>query len=362
MQGSLGDQVTLPFSHRQIGDVLKEAGLVPYTHARPVLQGSSQVSPRLGGGQIFSKTPRPRSMATPWLLLGSLLHWAVAGGTVHVKHTLMLPEVAVQKLRSMCIAERKRDVDLVSSWIQTIWRDIRESEDAEDGKVVQDAMEQPELGVVEDDVESFLGELSPAVLAALKRPSFIDGLDLEPRRQYTLQVNGQRLKDLAGADRRLVVSWTTGGPKRWSIALNLGLSIRKNAPELEAIFVFIALDPDVLERAEAAGFNAVLQDRSGFGGDLEDEIWKMRWLIQTTCVALGLEVLVVDSDIVILSNPFQHFYQDSDIEAMTDHFFPAKHLWATWLRPAEHINTGFLFIRPSTRVLDPWLPEVATFG
>ena len=27
----------------------------------------------------------------------------------------------------------------------------------------------------------------------------------------------------------------------------------------------------------------------------QDDIWKMRWLIQTTCIALGLEVLVVDS-------------------------------------------------------------------
>ena len=173
---------------------------------------------------------------------------------------------------------------------------------------------------------------------------------------------------------------------------------------------------------------------------------------------------MVDSDIVFLADPFQQFFFDSDLEAMTDHFFPAEQLcprdmavsffwfcppsgvgfeerpkatppfwgypktrphvrlggptletesptsgpcqtkgkppfwccpkkhthvqlahlstyclalvqttvqslakdagapscqpeivnlrWATWLRPAEHINTGFLFARPSRRLLD----------
>ena len=51
------------------------------------------------------------------------------------------------------------------------------------------------------------------------------------RRQYTLKVNGTKLTELAGDQRRLVVTWTTGGPKRWSIAENLGLSIRRNVPE-----------------------------------------------------------------------------------------------------------------------------------
>ena len=66
--------------------------------------------------------------------------------------------------------------------------------------------------------------------------------------------------------------------------------------------------------------------------------------------------LSASKDIVFLSNPFPHFFGDSDIEAMTDHFFPAKHLWATWLRPAEHINTGFLLAKPSVKLFVPW-PE-----
>ena len=32
-----------------------------------------------------------------------------------------------------------------------------------------------------------------------------------------------------------MVSWTTGGPKRWAIAHNLALSVRQNAPQLERL-------------------------------------------------------------------------------------------------------------------------------
>ena len=46
-----------------------------------------------------------------------------------------------------------------------------------------------------------------------------------------LNINVSKLKAFAGHERRLVISWTTGGPKRWSIAHNLALSIRKNTPE-----------------------------------------------------------------------------------------------------------------------------------
>lgn len=46
-----------------------------------------------------------------------------------------------------------------------------------------------------------------------------------------LNINVSKLKAFAGHEGRLVISWTTGGPKRWSIAHNLALSIRKNTPE-----------------------------------------------------------------------------------------------------------------------------------
>ena len=66
------------------------------------------------------------------------------------------------------------------------------------------------------------------------------------------------------------------------------------------------------------------------------------------------KIAKTSKDIVFLSNPFPHFFGDSDLEAMTDHFFPQKHLWATWLRPAEHINTGFLLAKPSVKLFVPW--------
>ncbi|CAJ1394585.1 unnamed protein product [Effrenium voratum] len=225
--------------------------------------------------------------------------------------SVSLPKPSAARLEVMCEAEAKSRHELLQSWVARIWQS------AEDKDV---------------------------------SPSRFHETDADGEaRRYTLQVDTEKLRRAAGPGRRLVVSWTTGGPKRWAIAHNLALSVRQNAPQLERIFVFIALDPDAVARAEAAGFQAVLNENST---DLQDDIWKMRWLILTTCISIGLEVLVVDSDIVFLADPFQQFFFDSDLEAMTDHFFPAEQLWATWLRPAEHINTGFLFARPSRRLLD----------
>ncbi|CAE7226437.1 unnamed protein product [Symbiodinium sp. KB8] len=243
---------------------------------------------------------------------------------------LQIPRRSFTRLRLMSDFEDLSHENLLSKWVEGIWTGLQSS-DAGDPR----------------DPGNCLESYRPSW--NITRPSYFDsGLDEEPPRRYTLQVDTDKLLDIAGPAGRLIVSWTTGGPKRWSIAQNLALSIRRNTPELEPIFVFIALDADAVRRARDSGFNAVLNDGSG---DLQDDIWKMRWLIQTTCVSLGLEVLVVDSDIVFLADPFRHFFFDSDVEAMTDHFFPAEQLWATWLRPAEHINTGFLFVRPSARLL-----------
>jgi len=249
---------------------------------------------------------------------------------------LQVPRRSFIRLRLMSDFEDLSHENLLSKWVKGIWTGLQNS-DAGDPRDPGNCLE------------------SKAYYCRppwhITRPSYFDSdLDEEPPRRYTLQVDTDKLLEIAGPEGRLIASWTTGGPKRWSIAQNLALSIRRNTPELEPMFVFIALDVDAVRRAQDSGFNAVLNDGSG---DLQDDIWKMRWLIQTTCVSLGLEVLVVDSDIVFLANPFRHFFFDSDVEAMTDHFFPAEQLWATWLRPAEHINTGFLFVRPSARLLVP---------
>jgi len=247
-----------------------------------------------------------------------------------------------RKLDAMCRNEFESCGIMISRWIAGIWRSVSGS------KKINTTADISTSDLIPIMQASTVGDVA-AYSVALQRPSFFDAdFDDEPVRSYTLRTDFKKLVRIAGQERRLIMSWTTGGPKRWSIAHNLALSIRRNTPHLERRFVIVGLDREALTRAEAAGFHAVLNEGSG---DLQDDIWKMRWLIQATCVSLGLEVLVVDSDIVFLSDPFVHLKYDADMEAMTDHFFPAQQLWATWLRPAEHINTGFVFVRPSARLL-----------
>merc|ERR1711963_1021801 len=106
-----------------------------------------------------------------------------------------------------------------------------------------------------------------------------------------------------------------GGQKYLPLALNLALSIRRNAPQLERYLAFVALDREALHELRRHGFNAVLRQTHAkrkktektFGASAvpqstkaqrDDEIWKMRWLIQLTALNLGLNALVVDSDLV----------------------------------------------------------------
>ena len=260
-------------------------------------------------------------------LLAALLCTLVHANIIPL--VLRLPKKSLSRLMLMSKWEGLTHRDFVSKWVQDIWT----------------------AGFQPGNPGQSPASKTLHSLPSIARPSYFDGtIDDEPARRYTLNVDTKQLQQIAGSEKRLIVSWTTGGPKRWSIAHNLALSIRKNTPQLERFFVFIALDSDAVVRAEASNFNVVLNEGSQ---DLQDDIWKMRWLIQTTCIALDLEVLVVDSDIVFLGDPFAHFFFDSDLEAMTDHFFPAEQLWATWLRPAEHINTGFIYARPSNRLLVP---------
>ena len=49
--------------------------------------------------------------------------------------------------------------------------------------------------------------------------------------------------EFADPDGRIVVCWTTGdNQERIDLALNIGLSVRRFVPHLEANFVFIAMD------------------------------------------------------------------------------------------------------------------------
>jgi len=38
------------------------------------------------------------------------------------------------------------------------------------------------------------------------------------------------------------------------------------------------------------------------------------------------------------------------MEVMTDHFFPERQLWEPWVRVEDHINTGFVLVRPTAPV------------
>eukprot|EP00927_Polykrikos_kofoidii_P045432 TRINITY_DN39412_c0_g1_i1.p1 TRINITY_DN39412_c0_g1~~TRINITY_DN39412_c0_g1_i1.p1 ORF type:complete len:1097 (-),score=171.44 TRINITY_DN39412_c0_g1_i1:256-3147(-) len=99
------------------------------------------------------------------------------------------------------------------------------------------------------------------------------------------------------------------------------------------------------------GFNSVLCEAGTCRQtDIKDDIWKMRWFLMRTLTGFGLSVLVVDADIVFLGDPTKELTFDADMEVMTDHFFPERHLWEPWVRVEDHINTGFVFVRPSLPV------------
>lgn len=281
----------------------------------------------------------------PLVLVTSLCRRAAAtAAAAGAAMQLSLPRRSHGRLAAMCGGEGRRQREMVASWVRAVHSGFAASALPKQHRQQQQPV--PGVGSWPPDLVTGSDADAMALRQALQRPGAYDAdLDPEPPRRYTLKLDEAELLRIAGPGRRLITSWTTGGPKRYSIARNLALSIRKNCgPALERIFVFVALDADARDRAQADGFQVVLNEESM---DLKDDIWKMRWLIQITFLSLGLEVLVVDSDIVFFRNPFEHFGFDADQEVSTDHFFPEKQLWASWLRPAEHINTGFIFSRPS---------------
>jgi len=175
-----------------------------------------------------------------------------------------------------------------------------------------------------------------------------------PKRML-LPLSQELFRKVAGSEELVIVSWTTGAPadpnekgSRTAIAVNLALSIRKHAPELEQHFAYISMDAVAHKVMEEYGFNSALCE-AGIcrSKDLKDDIWKMRWYLMLTITSFQLKVLVVDADIVFLGNPLQEFRGDADMEVMTDHFFPEKHLWEPWVRVEDHINTGFVLVKPT---------------
>eukprot|EP00928_Gymnodinium_smaydae_P035940 TRINITY_DN25202_c0_g1_i1.p1 TRINITY_DN25202_c0_g1~~TRINITY_DN25202_c0_g1_i1.p1 ORF type:complete len:1193 (-),score=124.46 TRINITY_DN25202_c0_g1_i1:48-3605(-) len=195
------------------------------------------------------------------------------------------------------------------------------------------------------------GAQMPAALAA---PDRNDGI--VPSRML-LPLPRDYFVKLAGPEKLAIVSWTTGAPRKgekgtraW-IAINLALSIRKYAQQLEKRFAFISMDSDAHRVMGEFGFNSVpCMAGTCRSKDLKDDIWKMRWYLMLTITGFGLSVLVVDADIVFLRDPTKELWMDSDLEVMTDHFFPERHLFEPWVRVEDHINTGFVLARPNAPI------------
>ncbi|CAJ1353954.1 unnamed protein product, partial [Effrenium voratum] len=137
-----------------------------------------------------------------------------------------------------------------------------------------------------------------------------------------LPVPADMLRQVA-VDNTLVCTWSGGGDKFAKMALNLFSSIRLNAPRWAPAFVVLALDVETESFLRRKGITTWLHETV--------DIYMTRWRLLAGLVAAGFEVLLTDTDVVFLSDPFPYFFQDADLEVMTDHLFPERDLWdARW--------------------------------
>ncbi|CAK9069255.1 unnamed protein product [Durusdinium trenchii] len=156
-----------------------------------------------------------------------------------------------------------------------------------------------------------------------------------------------KLREVSQKTGRLLVTWTTGGDFA-KMALNLAMSIRRNVPWLEHSFAVICLDRDADQQLRAEQFTTVLlpgpADENAVKDPWQnDDLWKFKYRLMASLMTLGLAALVLDTDVVLVSDPFQHLTGDADLEVMTDLFFPDMHLLNVSIRPEDHINTGYVY-------------------
>eukprot|EP00933_Yihiella_yeosuensis_P057388 TRINITY_DN5717_c0_g1_i2.p1 TRINITY_DN5717_c0_g1~~TRINITY_DN5717_c0_g1_i2.p1 ORF type:complete len:826 (-),score=133.28 TRINITY_DN5717_c0_g1_i2:145-2622(-) len=190
-------------------------------------------------------------------------------------------------------------------------------------------------------VETALKHLpgNPAVLKSLREvkrlqnslKAWRDGADLK-----RLPVPETLLRSIA-VNGSIVCTWSGGGAKFSQMAMNLLSSIRLHAPQWEKAFVVLALDRDTEMFFRTKGVTVWLHQTI--------DIYMTRWRLLAGILATKLNVLLLDTDIVFLGDPFPHFRKDADLEVMTDHLFPGRDLWDPKWRDEEHINTGFMFAR-----------------
>mmetsp|Transcript_58323 Transcript_58323/g.103630 ORF Transcript_58323/g.103630 Transcript_58323/m.103630 type:complete len:863 (+) Transcript_58323:130-2718(+) len=179
-----------------------------------------------------------------------------------------------------------------------------------------------------------------------------------------LSVPESKLRQVA-VNGTLVCTWSGGGAKFSLMAINLLESIRRNAPRWEQAFVVMALDKETELALSGNGVTTWLYETV--------DIYMTRWRLLAGILAADLKVLLLDTDVVFLGDPFPHFFGDADFEVMTDHLFPSRDLWDSKWRDEEHINTGFMFARSTatSRALvrdfitahhSPWASEAPSPG
>ncbi|CAE7385354.1 Parp1 [Symbiodinium natans] len=232
----------------------------------------------------------------------------------------LAPQSMCQRLRAMAAWEGQTVAGLVSQWVELRHAALK------CGDVPKDSWPDGVLPFSPD------GPGHPG----FRRARLLPLHSLAPLREAAMRAPNQRL----------IVTWTTGAFA--NLALNLALSIRKNVPELEDALVVICLDRDSQQLLSTMNFSAVLlpgpaDDDAVKNPWQNDDLWKFKYRLMASLITLGLSALVLDTDVVLLSDPFLHLGNDADLEVMTDLFFPESQLLSTTLRPEDHINTGFVF-------------------
>ncbi|CAE7284491.1 unnamed protein product [Symbiodinium necroappetens] len=236
---------------------------------------------------------------------------------------------AGQRLKAMAALEGRAVAELVSEWVQ-----LRHA-----------ALQSAEMrgGSWPEDVLPFSPD-GPGNAGLGQRARLLPLRSLRPLREAAL----------AAPNQHLIVTWTTGAFA--NLAVNLALSVRQNVPELEASLAVVCLDGDAQQLLTARGFFAVLlqgptDDDAVKNPWQNDDLWKFKYRLMASLISLGVSALVLDTDVVLLSDPFKHLRLDADFEVMTDLFFPESQLLSTTLRPEDNINTGFVFHKSNNAAL-----------
>ncbi|CAL1129111.1 unnamed protein product [Cladocopium goreaui] len=189
-------------------------------------------------------------------------------------------------------------------------------------------------------------ERNPAILRSIKEVSRLQSyVEAWQRDEDLLEVPApvEKLREAAGPRKTLVCTWSGGGSRFARMALNLYESIKQNAPQWAPSFVVLSLDLETQTFLQQHNVTTWLYESV--------DIFMTRWRLLAALLSLNLNALLLDTDVVFLSDPFPHFFYDSDFEVMTDHFFPERDLWDERWRDEEHVNTGFMFARASERSL-----------